>query len=301
MSDSSTIKPPQSSFIAKLLTPIKQVIVDTHRHAQSAELSLIASSLAYTTILSIVPALAVSFSIFQAFGGLEKLLEHLEPIILENLAQGAGKEATYALRRFISNAHAGALGAGGMLALLITTMSMLASVEKAINRVWKSRIERSWFQRISNYWLFVTLGPIALAVVIGFATTFFKAADGATDAIPVPIKKAIPSALSALTPVLFGGYFLLYRYVPNRIVRIRSALIAAVFSTFAWTLAKWGYGIYTKKFVSYNRVYGSMGAIPILLLWVYIQWLVVLYGAALSAAVQKRLESFDLSRTDPKP
>jgi membrane protein len=276
---------------AKLLTAFKQVIWDTQRHAQEAELPLVASSLAYTTILSIVPALAVSFSIFQAFGGMEKLFEQIEPIILENLAQGAGKEATQALRRYITNAHAGALGAGGILALLITTISMLSSIEKAINRVWRARIDRSWFQRISSYWLLVTLGPVVLGVVVGFVVTFSKAADGVTPFLSADIKKGMHGLVSALTPVVFIVYFLIYRYVPNRVVRFRSALIGALFGTIAWSMAKWGYGIYTKKFVTHNRVYGSMGAIPILLLWIYIQWLVVLYGAALSAAIQKRIDA----------
>src|SRR4051812_18566731 len=108
----------------------------TWREIQKAQLFMTASSLAYTTILSIIPLLALSFAVFQAFGGLSKLQSTIEPFIVSNLAEGASDEVVARIRDFIRNAHGSVLGVGGMIGLIFTSMSMLSSIENAINRVW---------------------------------------------------------------------------------------------------------------------------------------------------------------------
>ena len=172
---------------------------------------------------------------------------------------------------------ASALGIGGFIGLLFTSFSMLSSVEKAINRIWKTDVTRNWFQRISAYWLFITLGPLGMAVGVGFATS-----------TQLPLGEYLPggTGLFALS-VLF--FFLVYQGIPCCKVHWRYSLIAGLVTTLFWGLAKIGFNIYVKKVVTYDRVYGSLGAIPILLLWIYIVWVIILSGAALSAALQRRL------------
>lgn len=267
---------------------LREILRDTGHQIMEAELPLVASSLAYTTLLSIVPALAVSFSVFQAFGGMDKLYALVEPLILENLAQSASSEATAFLRRFVNNAHAGAVGASGFLALLITALAMLNSIEKAINRVWKTRVHRHWFVRLSLYWLLISLGPVILGVFAGFAASFMKAAD-AKDSGIAWIRQIIPSGTSLFLLVTVSSY-LLYRFVPNRKVHWAPALTGAMTTGIGWNVARFGYNLYVRKFVSFNRIYGSLAAIPVLLLWIYIIWLIVLTGAALTAALQHRLD-----------
>jgi membrane protein len=268
---------------------IKEVIQETLTTVREAELPLVASSLAYTTLLSIVPALAVSFSLFHAFGGMDKLFTLVEPLILENLAQPTSAEATTFMRKFIANAHAGAVGASGFIALFATTVAMLSSIEKAINRVWKAKVQRHWFIRLAIYWLFISLGPVALGVMAGFAVSFMKVADDATSSI-APLKKIVPNGTSLFALFTFS-FLLIYKFVPSRKVHWMPAFIAAITTGFTWNLARLSYNWYVKNFVSYNRIYGSLGAIPILLLWIYIVWLVILSGAALSSALQKRIEN----------
>ena len=270
------------------LRALREILRDTGRQIMEAELPLVASSLAYTSLLSIVPALAVSFSVFQAFGGLDKLYALVEPLILENLAQSASSEATAFLRRFVNNAHAGAVGASGFLALLITALAMLNSIEKAINRVWKTRVHRHWFVRLSLYWLLISLGPVILGLFAGFAASFMKVADSKDSGIAW-VRQVIPSGTSLFLMVTVSSY-LLYRFVPNRKVHWAPALTGAMTTGIGWNLARFGYNLYVRKFVSFNRIYGSLAAIPILLLWIYIIWLIVLTGAALTAALQHRLD-----------
>ena len=165
---------------------------------ERSNLLLVASSLAYTTILSLIPLLAVSFAIFQAFGGLSKLYAVFEPLILSNLAEGLGEEVVLKLKSFIGNAHGSALGVGGFVGLVFTSMSMLSSIEKAINRIWNTQSRRTLFQRVSAYWLFITLGPLALAIAVGTATS--------SD---FPLSALLPNgfAMFVLTSLLFTGIY----------------------------------------------------------------------------------------------
>ena len=253
------------------------ILCDTTQQMKQAQLLMVASSLAYTTILSIIPALAVSFAIFQAFGGMEKLYETIEPIVLSNLAQGASKEVISILHQFIDNAHTGAIGVGGLIGLIFTSMAMLSSIEKAINHVWQVKMSRGIFQRISAYWLFITLGPLALSVAIGIATSS-----------QVPIWRLFPSG-TGLFLTTVGVFFCVYKWVPHWEVHWQPALFSALATALFWNLARIGYTLYIQSVVTYSKVYGSLAAVPILLLWIYIIWVIVLGGAALTSALQKRI------------
>jgi membrane protein len=243
-----------------------------------AQLLLVASSLAYTTILSIIPMMAVSFAIFKAFGGMEKLYQTIEPFILQNLAEGSSTEVIAALRRFVDNTHASAIGITGFVGLIFTSMSMLNSIESAINRVWGAPARRRIFQRIATYWLFITLGPLAASVAVGIASG---------SSFPLPNLVPSGTGVFLLTILFFTAVF---RWVPNTDVHWPYAVFSGIQTAVLLALARAAYGLYTSRVVSYNKIYGSLGAVPILLLWIYIVWAIILTGAAVSAALQHRLE-----------
>ncbi len=256
----------------------KRLFAEIWREVMDSQLLTIAGSLSYTTLLAIIPALAVSFSIFQSFGGLENLHDTLEPWIIRYLAEPASEEAMATIRRFVGNIHAGALGGTGIISLILITMSMLYSAESAIHQVWKAQMRRSWFQRVAAYWMFITLGPLAGAVALGAATTQ-----------KIPVWRLVPSGVGAYL-IATGFFFIVYRWVPNRSVHSKVALVSAVFTTTLWALTRLGYEFYLRQAVSYDRIYGSLGAIPILMVWIYISWLIVLGGAALGAALQRKFD-----------
>lgn len=257
------------------------VLLGTYKEIQDAQLFMVSSSLAYTTLLSIIPLLAVSFAIFQAFGGMHKLYEMAEPLLLSNLAEGTSEQMISKLHEFIDNAHTGIVGIGGLVGLVVTGMSMLSNIEKAINHVWKVKITRSLFQRFCNYWLLITLGPLALSVVLGIVSS----ADH-------PVMNLLPSSSGLYTIVVLLLY-LIYKYVPQTKVKWQSALIAAIVTSALWNLARYGYAVYTKNVVTYSKVYGSLGAVPILMLWIYIEWVIVLTGVALTSSLQKLKPKLD--------
>jgi membrane protein len=257
-----------------LRSVLKDTLLDTFKKIQEAEIPSTASSLAYTTILSVIPLLAVSLSILKTYGGLDNLYASIQPFIYENLAQGSDDRTLALIQSFVTNIHPRALGIGGVLGLLFTSMSMLASVEKSINKIWETPIKHGWLRRIVTYGFFLALGPLALAVAVGLATS-----------LDMPLSRFLPSGIPFYFIVL-GVFYAMYRYVPHRRVYWRAALVSAVGSSLIWVLAKFVYKIYVRKVVTYDRIYGSLGAIPILLVWIYVAWLVVLTGAAFSASLQ---------------
>ena len=133
------------------LKSIRQFTVAVWKEFQECQLLGVASSLAYTTLLSIIPLLAVSFAIFQAFGGLDRLQATLEPVLISNLATGSGEAASEYLRRFIRNAHAGAIGATGFLGLFVTSVSLLYSIDKAILlEQLRRQVYESWWMALAE-------------------------------------------------------------------------------------------------------------------------------------------------------
>ncbi len=237
-----------------------------------------ASSLAYTTILSVIPLLAVSLSVFQMFGGMERLYKTIEPLIIENLAQGTDDEAIAMIRTWIGNIHAGKLGTSGAIGLVVTSMSMLFSAEKAINRVWRTELNRSFFSRVSNYWLLITLGPLSTALIVGVATSK-----------KFPLRSVLPNGTVAMV-LLFLLFTSIHKWVPHRKVHWVPALSAGFITLLAFVGARIGYGIYTAKILTYSKIYGSLAAIPIVLVWIYLMWVILLTGAALAASFQRRFD-----------
>ncbi|MBI4042646.1 MAG: YihY family inner membrane protein [Deltaproteobacteria bacterium] len=243
-----------------------------------------ATALAYASLLSIVPLLAVVFFLFHAFGGLSKVAEKIKPFIFENLAAGSGQIVYEQITQFIENVHANTIGAIGILVLIITAIGLMTAIEAAFNEIWGVKKQRSLGQRYTLYWSMLTLGPLLLAVSISL-TTAFQSTQFVQKILSLPyVAKIVISAMPILTSWL--AFFILYYAIPNTPVKIRSAGISALVGGSLWELAKWGYALYAAKVVTYHTIYGSLGAIPIFLIWLYVAWVIVLIGAEVAFADQ---------------
>src|SRR5690606_37087440 len=139
-----------------------------------------------------------------------------------NLAEGADEATLATIRSFVANINTGTLGVTGFLGLVVTRMLTLSSVEKSINRVWNAPITRPVFQRVATYWFFITLGPLAAAAALGFASS-----------IGVGASKFAPPTL-LLFPILIGAFFGMYKFIPHRKVHWQPALIAAFWTSLSW-------------------------------------------------------------------
>jgi membrane protein len=235
-----------------------------------------ASSLAFTTILQIIPLLALSFAVFQAFGGIEKLGDELKPFILNNLAQGTSDDVVAKLDGFLNNAHARALGVTGFVGGIVTGISLLSSVDYAINSAWDRKITRGWPKRIGYYLVILLIGPMAAAVALGALSSLNF---GHLHLVPTNTGLYL-IWVTALTGI--------YKFVPCCPVRWTYALLTSAIVSAVWNCARLGYGLYLRDSMIYHQIYGGVAAVPILLIWVYITWVIILGGAVFTSLLQKR-------------
>lgn len=236
---------------------------------------LLANSLTYSTVISLIPFFAVSLSVFHAFGGLDKLYSEFEPIIVQNLASAAGKAALENLQGIIFKIKPQALGLLGFLGLLVTSTTLLIDMEAAVQKIWDVKIKRSFTFRVFFSWLIIFLGPLVLAALVGALYSdkgaFFYLHRNYFNA--------------ALLWLLVG---LAYKFVPSVHVSNRSAIASAIVTTIALAAGEKIFTLLTKSIFTYSKVYGSLAAIPIFLLWLSILWRIFLVGAALCAVLNKK-------------
>lgn len=251
----------------------------TIQRARQERLPQIAGSLAFTTLLSVVPLLAVGlalFTRFPVFGRFEQALEKY--LIASLLPEGISRTVLRYLHQFATNA--GSLTLVGSLFLLGTAVAMLLTVENALNQIWGVRRNRPLVKRVGIYLLILAVLPPALALSLWATSAVVGASMGLVEALP-------PEARFVLTlgPVFLAWASLscLFHYVPNTRVRWRDALFGGLLASIAFELGKRGFAAYLLKLPTYTAVYGSFSVFPAFLLWVYFSWLVTL-GAALIAA-----------------
>jgi membrane protein len=236
----------------------------------------LAGSLAFSTAVSLIPLLAVSLSVFTAFGGLDSLLHKIEPFILHNLADASGAELSRTLRQAIERVHSRALGFGGAIGLLIASTKVFYDMERAVHRVWGLKSDRKIWRQFLIYWLLMFLGPLMLAVVLGVL--------GSKD---LGLIGPLPRAM-----VLVGFEFIallsIYKFVPSTYVSWTSSFASASVATLAVALAQAFYSTIMKTFFNTNKIYGSLASVPLFLVWILILWWICLTGVAYCAVLERR-------------
>jgi membrane protein len=236
-----------------------------------------AMALTYISLFALVPGLVVAFSVVQAFTGMDRISGRLHEFLFDNLAVGARATIEPYLDRFIQNTHVTSAGLVGGAFLVWSSVSLFQNVDRALNDIWGVRRRRSLAQQAIIYWVTITLGPLLLAgsVMIGHSTR------SALQSSHVGFLGAVAGAL--LTCVFFS---LAYFIVPNTKVKLRNAAAGGFIAGVAWELAKWAYATFVARSVSYSAIYGSVAAVPIFLLWLYLSWAIVLFGARLAYVFQ---------------
>ena len=253
----------------------------TIRRARQERLAQVAGSLTFTTVLSIVPFLAVSFALFTrfpVFGRFERALEEhlLQGLLPADISRGVLKH----LHQFAANA--GSLTWMGSLFLLVTAVAMLLTVESAFNQMWNVRRGRPLARRVAMYALVIAAAPPALGMVLWAASTVLAASLGLIGELP-PAARFVLTLGPLLTSIV--GLAGLFYLVPNARVRRREALAGGLLAGLGLELGKRGFAAYVLKLPTYQAVYGAFAAFPVFLLWVYFSWLVTLGGALVAASL----------------
>lgn len=242
-------------------------------------LGLNASSLTFTTVVSLVPFFTVLLAVFSAFPAFGKLQGVLQQWLAESLfPESIARQVVGYLTQFASKASR--VGAVGFAFLLVTAISLILTIDRTLNGIWRVQRGRPLAQRVLMYWAVLTLGPLVLAGSLALSSYAVSASRGLVGALPAPVRVVLDVFEFALMALAMTA---LYRFVPNTRVAWRHALVGGVFVALGLELAKKGLALYLGKMPSFSLIYGAFATIPILLLWIYIVWVVILLGAVITA------------------
>jgi len=239
------------------------------------------AALTYTTLLAMVPLVALSFAIFAAFDSFAGVREQVQSFIFENFVPQVGSVVQEHLEEFAGKT--GRLTAVGVVFLVITSVLLLATISTTMNGIWRTRQGRNLLARIPVYWLVLTLTPLLIGAGLVLSGYLFALARAAgVEEYTGPL-----SGLAGLVPpvVQIAGLTLLYVFVPNYPVRASDALAGGITAGLILEILKKGFAFYVVTFPTYQTIYGALATFPIFLIWMYVVWTVVLCGAEIAAAL----------------
>jgi membrane protein len=247
-----------------------------------------ASALTFTTILSIVPLLAVAFSISKGFG-----LQNADFFRDFLMGVSAGRaEVVDKILQYIANTNVKTLGWIGVGTLLVTVFTTVSNVERAFNSIWNVKKGRTSWRKFTDFFSVIVICPIIVLVAASFTVAVQKL-DLVHEFVTNPgydgLEKFLLKFFSLV--LVWIGFVFVYAFVPNTRVRLKSAIAGGIVAGTLWQSAQWLYIHWQIGFTKYNAIYGSFAQLPLFLVWLYISWIIVLLGAEISYAAQ-HLHSF---------
>lgn len=265
------------------------------RRAGEDRLPQVASSLTFTTVLSLVPILTVAFALFTAFPMFKSFRADIEGYMFSNLVPGniSRPILTY-LNQFSTNAKG--LTAAGLIGLVVTSVMTMLTVENALNAIWRVRHRRPLAQRVLVFWALVSFGPVLIGASLSVSSYLVSISAGYVHKLPFGlgvIVGVVPILLSAI------AFAMLYVFVPNTNVDRRDAFVAGLIAAGAFEIAKRVFGAYVAHIPTYTAVYGAFATLPIFLTWIYVSWLVTLLGATIASTLPIIRQGYWQRRTFP--
>ncbi len=241
----------------------------------------IAASLSYTSLLALVPLIAIGVAIMSAFPVFAEARGNLAALALQYVAPHTGELVENYLDTFVSNTAQ--LTAVGVIGLAVTAVMLLANIEGAFNIIWRVNQARPLAIRLTAYWTVLTLGPLMLGTGLSLSTFFFAAANWAGIDLQAGVGRALirqglPFLLTA------GAFTVLYIALPHRRVDWRHGLAGGIFAAVLFEALKRGFGAYVGNVRAFDAVYGTLSALPLFLIWMYCVWAVILMGAVVASA-----------------
>ncbi|ERP98935.1 ribonuclease BN [Marinobacter sp. ES-1] len=255
------------------------------RDVLSGQLTLHAMSLVYTTLLSIVPLLALSFSVLKALGVHQKMEPFLYQFFQPMGPQGI--EMAERILGFVDNIKVGVLGSVGLGLLVYTVISLVQKVERSFNMIWRVPEMRSMAQRFSNYLSVIMVGPLLMVSAIGATATVFSS-DMMQTLMAVEPFGSLFVAISRFTPffLVVAAFTFVYIFIPNTRVKFRYAFLAGLIAGVSWQAAGMIFASFVAGSAKYAAIYSGFAVGIILLIWIYLNWMILLLGASLSYYMQ---------------
>jgi membrane protein len=242
-------------------------------------LGITASSLTFTTLISLVPMFTVMLAVFSAFPMFATFQSALQNYFLQSLVPDSiAKPVLVALTQFASKSNR--LGTLGLVLLFLTALALMLTIDRTLNAIWRVRTPRPIAQRVLVYWAAATLGPLLLGVSLSFTSYAVSVSQGFVQALPGGVSLLIAGIEFVL---LAAGTAGLFHYVPNTHVQWRHAMAGGLFVAVGFEVAKRGLAWYLGQVPTFAIVYGAFATVPIFLIWIYLGWVIVLLGAVVAA------------------
>ena len=275
---------PQPPWKARALRFVRTVLILV-RDLARGQLTLRAMGLVYTTLLSIVPLLALSFSVLKAFG----VYNQIQPMLLNFLEPlgEKGEEIARSIVRFIENVNVGVLGALGLGLLVYTAISLMQKIEESLNYIWHIPSPRRLGERFSRYVSVLMVGPILVFSALGITATVMNI-DTVRDLLAIDALGQTVRAATRLMPYLLviAAFTFVYLFIPNSRVRFGPALLGGVAGGIAWQTAGWAFALFVASSNKYAAIYSGFAILILFMIWLYLSWLILLFGASVAFYAQ---------------
>jgi len=259
--------------------PWKSTACTLRERFSEDRLGLTASSLTFTTIMALVPLVTVALAVFTAFPMFAKLQGGLQQWLVTSLIpDNISRQVLGYLTQFAGKASR--LGVVGLALLLVTALALILTIDHTLNSIWRVRKRRHFGQRVLVYWSAMTLGPVVLGVSLSVTSYAISASRGIVGVMPDGVEILLEALQFGL---LAGGLAAMYHYVPNAHVKWRHAWAGGLFVAAGIELAKKLLAAYLGMVPTYSVMYGAFATVPILLIWIYVAWVIVLLGAVMTA------------------
>ena len=259
--------------------PWRDTAITLRQRFRDDRLGLTASSLTFTTSIALVPFFTVALAIFTAFPMFAKLQGTLQVWLVESLIpDNIARQVLGYLTQFTRQASR--LGVAGLAVLVITAIALVLTIDRTLNNIWRVRKPRPFGQRVLIYWAAVTLGPLLLAASLA-ATSYLLPFVRNGAAAPAALLQFLVDTLEFVC--LAGSLAALYHYMPNTFVKWAHAWVGGGFVAVGIAAAKKLLTVYLGLVPTYSAVYGAFATLPILLVWIYLAWIIVLMGAVITA------------------
>jgi len=248
---------------------------------REARLGVSASSLTFTTVLALVPLFAVGLAVFAAFPVFGKFQDTIQRWLIESLVpESIARQVLNYLTQF--SRKASRLGSVGLVAVLMTAVALMVTIERTLGQIWRLQRQRPLPQRVLLYWSAITLGPLLLGGSLAITSYVVTASRDVVTVLPGGVRWLLDSFEFLLLTACVSG---LYFYVPYTRVRWRHAITAGFLVAGGLELAKKLLAIYLLEVPTYSDIYGAFAVLPILLIWIYVTWVIVLLGAVLASSL----------------
>jgi membrane protein len=240
----------------------------------------IAAELTVTTLLSLVPFLTVIFTFLSLFPQFQTMAADVQGWLFQNFIPESNQIIQKYLNEYVQNTKG--LTSVGVIFLVVTSLLMMRTIDRSFNAIWQVKKKSSPVRVFLVYWAVLTMGPLLLAISLA-VSSYFASLPLISEVVKSDsawFKRGVPMLMA------FVAFTVMYIAVPNRKVKISHAAIAASVTAILFELAKWGFGLFVKKFSTYQLIFGALASVPLFLIWIQLSWMIVLFGAQICHALE---------------